>query len=102
MTVFNSFDLQNERKIEIITRILEFWAQSGWVELFIASLIIFITTTAILFIQKNPKKHDDKNGNSDDKSGELSTPPESDETKNKLPRQYRRVSFALLKYTVNF
>ena len=87
--------LKNEREIEMIPSIIGLWAQSGWVELFVACLIIFITTTAILFIQKSPKSKDDQNGNSqaEDKSGEGSTPPESDETKNKLPRQYRRVSF---------
>ena len=70
------------------------WAESGWVELFVAALIIFITTSAIIFIQKSPKNdQEDQNGNvqTEDKSGEGSTPQESDETKLKLPRQYRRV-----------
>ena len=95
-----SFDkiLKNERKIRMIESIVGLWAQSGWVELFFACLIIFITTTAIMFIsQKNSKSKEDQNGNAqnEDKSGEGSTPPESDETKNKLPRQYRRVSLRL-------
>ena len=74
----------------------ELWAHSGWVELFVAALIIFITTSAILFIPSKKNEGEDANGNTrEDKSGENSTPPESDETKNKLPRQYRRVTTSL-------